>query len=75
MKGFLCMQSKTSTTPKGDIHILNWAFGRSEITPMPSLNDSPVLAGVSFRLTVMGARGEVTKRARGLAGALGGEFA
>jgi hypothetical protein len=69
------MKSKTNPTAEGDIHILNWAFGRSEITHMPSLNDSPVLVGVSFRLTMMGARGEVTKRARGLASALGGEFA
>lgn len=67
------MQSKTAAAP--GIHILNWAFGRAEITPMPHLDEAEAMRGVSFRLTVMGARGEVARRARALAGVLGGEFA
>ncbi|KAL1407011.1 hypothetical protein Q8F55_006424 [Vanrija albida] len=56
-------------------HILNWAFGRHELTPAASLDDSPDLAGVGFRLTVMGERGEVARRARKLAEALGAQVA
>ncbi|KAI5453320.1 hypothetical protein NCC49_005800 [Naganishia albida] len=74
VKGFLRMSTPTAPE-QGTIHILNWAFGRAEVTPMPDLDDAPAMAGVSFRLTVMGARGEVARRARALAGVLGGEFA
>lgn len=55
--------------------LLNWAFGRFELHPFPSLDDSVDLKGVSSRLTMMGARGEVAKRARVLAAALGADSA
>lgn len=42
---------------------------------MPSLEDNDELKGVTVRLTVMGARGEVAKRARKLAEVVEGEFA
>ncbi|KAJ9122414.1 hypothetical protein QFC22_001839 [Naganishia vaughanmartiniae] len=74
VKGFLRVPSKQDPTVS-DIHILNWAFGRSEITPAPTLNDSDSLKGVSFRLTMMGARGEVTRRARTFATLIQGEYA
>ncbi|KAL7421424.1 hypothetical protein Q5752_004310 [Cryptotrichosporon argae] len=63
-------------TPAGHAtHILNWAFGRHDLTPYPDLDGSPELAGVAFRLTVMGERGEVARRARRLAEGLEGEVA
>ncbi|KAJ9127117.1 hypothetical protein QFC24_001352 [Naganishia onofrii] len=74
VKGFLRIPTKEDPN-KSDIHILNWAFGRSEITPAPSLNDSESLQGVSFRLTMMGARGEVVRRARTFAAVMQGEYA
>ncbi|KZO96714.1 cobW-domain-containing protein [Calocera viscosa TUFC12733] len=49
--------------------ILNWAFGRFEITPVQE--ESEDLKSVDIRLTVMGARGEVKRRARKLAETLG----
>lgn len=55
--------------------ILNWAFGRHELTPMPSLDESPDLQGVSIRLTVMGERGEVARMSRKLAADLGAQVA
>jgi hypothetical protein len=45
-------------------HILNWAFGRSDLTPAPSLDEEEELKGVRLRLTIMGERGEVAPRAR-----------
>lgn len=56
-------------------HVLNWAFGRYELTRMESLDTSKDLEGVALRLTIMGERGEVTRRARKLAEALGAEMA
>lgn len=56
-------------------HVLNWAFGKYELTRMPVLDASPDLDGVSVRLTVMGERGEVTRPARMLAEGLGAEVA
>ncbi len=41
-------------------HILNWAFGRHELTP---LDNVPKDTG-SVKLTVMGERGEVMRSAR-----------
>ena len=52
-------------------HILNYAFGRYELTPLPSLDDQEEFKGVGLRLTVMGERGEVARRARRLGEALG----
>ncbi|BEI90348.1 uncharacterized protein CcaverHIS019_0304180 [Cutaneotrichosporon cavernicola] len=56
-------------------HVLNWAFRKYELTPMPALDDSPDLVGVSVRLTVMGERGEVARPARMLAEGLGAQVA
>lgn len=56
-------------------YVLNWAFGRHELTRMESLDNSKELEGVAIRLTVMGERGEVTRRARKLAEALGAQMA
>lgn len=56
-------------------HILNYAFGRHELTPFPTLDEDEDLLGVSIRLTVMGERGEVASRARKLAAALSADFA
>ncbi|WVQ80101.1 hypothetical protein IAT38_002202 [Cryptococcus sp. DSM 104549] len=62
----------TPDTPKGyTTHILNFAFGRYELTPIPSLDDDETLKGVSLKLTVMGERGEVPKRARKFAEGMG----
>ena len=55
--------------------MLNYAFGRHELTAFASLDDSEELQGVSLRLTVMGERGEVASRARKLATALDAEYA
>lgn len=60
VKGFL----RTET----GVQILNWAFGRYELTDTSSpdiLSDQETV-----KLTVMGERGEVKRRARGLAEAL-----
>lgn len=60
VKGFLLLS--------GSYYILNWAFGRHELHEA-----SAVMSGklkeqeVQVRLTMMGARGEVKKRARTLA--------
>lgn len=56
-------------------HVLNWAFGKYELTRMPALDDAADLAGVSVRLTVMGERGEVARSARMLAKGLGAQVA
>lgn len=63
-----------SRTPH-ETHVLNWAFGRHELTRTPALDDSEDLAGVGLRLTVMGERGEVTRRAKKLAEGLEAEVA
>ncbi|WVR04865.1 hypothetical protein IAU60_001877 [Kwoniella sp. DSM 27419] len=55
-------------------HILNFAFGRYELTPIPSLDEDESLAGTSLRLTVMGERGEVARRARRLAEGLAAQM-
>lgn len=55
--------------------MLNWAFGKYELTRMPALDGAEDLQGVSVRLTVMGERGEVTRPARMLAEGLGAEVA
>lgn len=61
MKGFV-------RTEKG-LMILNWAFGRYELTKAPSAD---VLgADEVVKLTAMGERGEVKRAARKLAEALG----
>ena len=62
MKGIVRLTSHTSDPPY-TTHILNWAFGRFELTPFPSLDKDAELRGASIRLTVMGERGEVSRRA------------
>ncbi|TRM64963.1 cobW-domain-containing protein [Schizophyllum amplum] len=64
VKGFVDLQDEGHNARKGP-HILNWAFGRYDLTPTPGPLDMPV------KLTVMGERGEVKRAARKLAGALG----
>ena len=61
VKGFLRMDA--------GVHVLNWAFGRYELTKSASAD---VLSdGETVKLTVMGERGEVKRQARKLAEALG----
>lgn len=43
---------------------MNWAFGRSDLTAAPSLDEEEELEGMRLRLTIMGERGEVAARAR-----------
>ncbi|KAG6336365.1 hypothetical protein ID866_2722 [Astraeus odoratus] len=52
VKGFVRLE--------GGLHILNWAFGRYELTKA----DIPNMADTSIRLTVMGERGEVRRAIR-----------
>ncbi|KAI0048974.1 cobW-domain-containing protein [Auriscalpium vulgare] len=59
VKGFVRLPEGTK--------ILNWAFGRSELTPFAGKEQ----AGEVVRVTVMGERGEVKKFARRLAESLG----
>jgi G3E family GTPase len=52
--------------------ILNWAFGRHELTVLKDAEGGGVLdPGETVRLTVMGERGEVKRRVSGLASQLG----
>ncbi|WVQ71895.1 hypothetical protein IAR50_001437 [Cryptococcus sp. DSM 104548] len=62
-----------SSTKPYETHILNYAFSNFTLTPVPSLDEDEDLTGVSIRLTVMGERGEVARRARKLAEALGAD--
>ncbi|WWC86594.1 uncharacterized protein L201_001471 [Kwoniella dendrophila CBS 6074] len=72
VKGIIRLQS---SEPKGyTTNILNYAFGRYELTPIPSLDDDEKLKGASLRLTVMGERGEVARRSRKLAEGLGAQL-
>ncbi|KDQ24606.1 hypothetical protein PLEOSDRAFT_1078681 [Pleurotus ostreatus PC15] len=53
IKGFVRLET--------GVHILNWAFGRHDLTPS---NDKYLEGGEVLKLTVMGERGEVKKSAR-----------
>lgn len=53
------------------LHILNWAFGRHELTPFD--DDADKHRG-SIKLTVMGERGEVKRAARKLAEKIGAQM-
>lgn len=53
IKGFLRLET--------GVHILNWAFGRHDLTPS---NDKYLEGGEVLKLTVMGERGEVKRSAR-----------
>lgn len=52
------------------LQILNWAFGRYELTDVEDIDT--MSAGDVLKLTVMGERGEVKRAGRKLAAALGG---
>lgn len=74
VKGLVRLKDQSS--PRGwTTHILNYAFSRFDLTPAPSLDDDEDLAGVGLRLTVMGERGEVARRAKRFAEALGAQCA
>ncbi|KZP27301.1 cobW-domain-containing protein [Athelia psychrophila] len=53
------------------VHILNWAFGRFELTALDGEADK---GGGSIKLTVMGERGEVKRASRKFAAALGADI-
>lgn len=57
------------STPFIENQILNWAFGRFELTP---IEHNPFNEGEDILFTVMGERGEVRAKAQQLANALGG---
>ncbi|ADV24550.1 cytoplasmic protein [Cryptococcus gattii E566] len=61
----------TSPSKDFETYILNYAFSRYTLTPVPSLDDDPTLEAVSIRLTLMGERGEVARRARRFGEAIG----
>lgn len=71
VKGIVRLSPATSSSSPYTTHILNYAFGRYDLTPFPSLDSDPELQGVSVRLTVMGERGEVARRAKRFAEGLG----
>ena len=68
VKGFLLLS--------GSYYILNWAFGRHELhEASAAMSEKLKEQEVQVRLTMMGARGEVKKRARILAQGLGASVA
>lgn len=70
VKGFVRLIKEDSEA--STIHILNWAFGRYELSAVRSENGSQYLGeGEVVRLTVMGERGEVARAARRLAEEIG----
>ncbi|AFR97316.2 cytoplasmic protein [Cryptococcus neoformans C23] len=71
VKGIVRFMSPSDPSKAFDTYILNYAFSRYTLTPAPSLDDDPTLEGVSIRLTVMGERGEVARRARRFGEAIG----
>ncbi|WVQ98353.1 hypothetical protein IAU59_005476 [Kwoniella sp. CBS 9459] len=72
VKGIVRLASSTSSLGY-ETHILNYAFGRYELTSIPSLDEDESLRGTSLRWTIMGERGEVARRARRLAEGLGAQ--
>lgn len=54
------------------VHILNWAFGRYELTPCSK--DDEANQGFAVRLTVMGERGEVKRSINKFCSLLGAEI-
>lgn len=63
IKGFVRLES--------GVYILNWAFGRYELTPCGK--DEEPVKGYAVRLTVMGERGEVKRSIRRFSSILGAE--
>lgn len=65
VKGFLRLLE--NETQKSDIYVVNWAFGRYDMTLLNAgLSDQEIV-----KLTVMGERGEVKKASRRFAEELG----
>ncbi|KAF5359580.1 hypothetical protein D9756_003166 [Leucocoprinus leucothites] len=70
VKGFLRLSDNNSATPS--VYVLNWAFGRYELSAVKSESASDYLKDDELiRLTVMGERGEVKGVARRLADTIG----
>lgn len=59
-------------TAERGLQILNWAFGRYELTAAADEHAEVMKLGDVLKLTVMGERGEVKRAGRKLAEALGG---
>ncbi|WVO14925.1 hypothetical protein L204_102565 [Cryptococcus depauperatus] len=72
VKGFVRLSSSTSLGY--NTHILNYAFSRYTLTPAPSLDEDDHLRGVGMRLTVMGERGEIARRGKRFAEAIGAQI-
>lgn len=70
VKGIVRLSTPSTNLPY-TTYILNYAFGRHELTPMPDLDTKDEYTGVSVRVTVMGERGEVARRSKRLAESLG----
>lgn len=73
IKGFVQLIESHSDleTAAANIHIVNWAFGRFELTPYQQSEGFADLETPRVLLTVMGERGEVSRSARRLAENLG----
>jgi G3E family GTPase len=63
VKGFVRLKSGSDSDGRAQsqVHILNWAFGRHDLTPFLSESGSELEV---IRLTVMGERGEVRRAIR-----------
>lgn len=70
VKGFIRFMNGNSDAPS--VHILNWAFGRYDLTAVRREAVSDYLGDEEIvRLTVMGERGEVKRAARRLGERIG----
>ncbi len=66
VKGFL--RHVEDETQKSNVYVVNWAFGRYEMTPLDAGPSNQEI----IKLTVMGERGEVKNASRRFAEELGG---
>ncbi len=66
VKGFLRLVE--DETQKSNVYVVNWAFGRYEMTPLDAGPSNQEI----IKLTVMGERGEVKNASRRFAEELGG---
>jgi G3E family GTPase len=70
VKGFIRLIDNNSTKPS--VNILNWAFGRYELSAVKAEKAGAYLEEEEIiRLTLMGERGEVKRVARRFAGSIG----
>jgi hypothetical protein len=69
VKGFLRLSTGDNRSTFIDTYVLNWAFGRFELTPVDGNSLSEEFGDVL--LTMMGERGEVRTRAQHFADTLG----